>query len=363
MKIVIDCRMLGSGGIGTYLESLLPFFIKKHECFLLGDEKVLESYDGGLSSDDGVSADCTVINCNIKPFSIKELFFFPRSLISLINSCDAYYSPYCNIPNGITIPVYSTIHDVVFLDIPSLTSKAGVLIRKFFYQRAVNHSDAIFTVSAFSAERIQKHLKMRNKQVAITYNSVPEWFVTPKESTQNTVKEDFILFVGNIKRHKGLHTLLPAFAKVIEKRPELKLIIVGNSENFRTGDDTISELFESFPKDKITFTGFISNDELKEFYQKAKLLVQPSLYEGFGMPPLEALTSGTNVVLSDIPVFREIYGTFPVSFFEPENSTDLAKKILATIDCLSDFKLPETYSFQKTYSIIENTMLNKEEFK
>lgn len=365
MKIAIDCRMLGSGGIGTYLESLLPFFLKDNECILLGDEKLLEQYDGGISSENNGSPECTVVSCGIKTFSLKEMFAFPHSLLSLINSCDVYYTPYCNIPDGIKVPVYSTIHDVVFLDIPSLTSRIGVLARKFFYQRAINRSKAIFTVSAFSAERIKKHLKTHKKPVVITYNSVPEWFrnsgLQDDSHEEKLAKEDYLLFVGNIKQHKGLHTLLPAFKKVIERRPELKLVIVGNAENFRTGDDSITKAISSFPDGTIVYTGRISNDELRTYYRKARLLVQPSLYEGFGMPPLEALTSGTNVVLSDIPVFKEIYGSFPVHFFEAGNEASLADQILNTIDLPSDEAVPETYSFEKTYSIINSAILENEE--
>lgn len=367
MKLAIDCRMLGSGGIGTYLESLLPFFVKDNECILIGDEKKLEQYDGGIFSENRVSPECTVINCGIKTFSLKEMFSFPRSLLYLINSCDVYYTPYCNIPNGIKVPVFSTIHDVVFLDIPSLTSKIGVIARKFFYQRAINRSHSIFTVSAFSAERIKKHLHLGNKPVVITYNSVPEWFKDdisqPECATDKMTKEDYLLFVGNIKQHKGLHTLLPAFRKVLETKPELKLVIVGNAENFRTGDDTITKEISAFPEGKIVYTGRISNEELRIYYKKARLLVQPSLYEGFGMPPLEALTSGTNVVLSDIPVFKEIYGSYPVHFFETGNVESLTAQILNTIDLPSNVEVPETYSFEKTYSIIYTAIKQKEEHK
>lgn len=357
MRIAIDCRMLGSGGIGTYLESLLPFFLKDDECILLGNEKLLEQY----------KSDCTVVNCSIKTFSLKEMFAFPRSILSLINSCKVYYTPYCNIPGGIKVPVFSTIHDVVFLDIPSLTSRIGVFARKFFYQRAINRSQAVFTVSAFSAERIRTHLKTGKKPLVVTYNSVPDWFrksYSENETMESVqIKDESLLFVGNIKQHKGLHTLLPAFRKILEKKPQLKLVIVGNADNFRTGDDTISKEINAFPDGKIVYTGRISNEELRTYYRKAKLLVQPSFYEGFGMPPLEALTCKTNVVLSDIPVFKEIYGTFPVHFFKTGNADNLADTILSTLELPFNESVPETYSFEKTYATIYSVLLEKEDRK
>ncbi|MBP5442072.1 MAG: glycosyltransferase family 4 protein [Treponema sp.] len=348
MKIAIDCRMLGSGGIGTYLESLLPFFLKDFDCLLFGKKELIQS----VIPEQKTAA--IVVDCNIKPFSLKELFFFSKGLLKLINQCDIYYTPYCNIPHGIKIPVFSTIHDVVFLDIPSLTSRIGVMARKFFYQRGINKSKKIFTVSNFSALRINANLKLHNKKVIVTYNSVPKWFT---DKSENISKEHFLLFVGNIKKHKGLHTLLMAFDIISKQDDKLKLVIVGNSENFRTGDDSIKKLINSFHNGKILFTGRISNEEVRSYYETAKLLIQPSFYEGFGMPPLEALYCGTNVVISDIPVFMEIYKDFPVTYFHCGDSNDLAQKIQNSLDKDKPKIINRVYSFDRTYNIIKKELV------
>lgn len=348
MKIAIDCRMLGSGGIGTYLESLLPFFLKDFDCLLFGKKELIQS----VIPEQKTAA--IVVDCNIKPFSLKELFFFSKGLLKLINQCDIYYTPYCNIPHGIKIPVFSTIHDVVFLDIPSLTSRIGVMARKFFYQRGINKSKKIFTVSNFSALRINANLKLHNKKVIVTYNSVPKWFT---DKSENISKEHFLLFVGNIKKHKGLHTLLMAFDIISKQDDKLKLVIVGNSENFRTEDDSIKKLINSFPNGKILFTGRISNEEVRSYYETAKLLIQPSFYEGFGMPPLEALYCGTNVVISDIPVFMEIYKDFPVTYFHCGDSNDLVQKIQNSLDKDKPKIINRVYSFDRTYNIIKEELV------
>jgi glycosyltransferase involved in cell wall biosynthesis len=108
----------------------------------------------------------------------------------------------------------------------------------------------------------------------------------------------------------------------------------------------------------VEFTGFVSNDRLKILLAEAALLVQPSLYEGFGYPPLEAMTVGTEALISDIPVFREIYGDFPVTFFKAGDSGDLKEKLLSL---LKDKKpqrlsLPRNlagkYTFKETAGII-----------
>ncbi len=348
MKIAIDCRMTNSGGIGSYINALLPYFVKKNECILLGNKKELEKFKSDKTE---------IINLDVKTFSLKELFAFPKSILKKINECDIYYSPYFNIPCGIKIPIYTTIHDVVFLDVQGLTSKLGTLIRKFFYKYAIFKSTKIFTVSNFSKERIIHHLKCK-KTIVVTYNAVPDWFYKKdSESNLKVQKEDSILFVGNIKKHKGLSILIEAFKIARAKGFSLKLRITGNSENFRTIDKSIFEKINEMPAGSIEFTGRISDSELKNLYKKTKRLIQPSLYEGFGMPPLEAMSLGTKVIISDIPVFKEIYKDFPVTFFKSENAEDLAEKLLSIKDESSELEnIPQIYSFEKTFNIIQKTL-------
>lgn len=343
MKIAIDCRMIGSGGIGSYITALLPFFTENHQCLLFGNLKALEKFKNDRTE---------IVECTTKTFSFKELLAFPKDFSRKINECDVYYTPYCNIPSGIKIPVYSTIHDVVFLDVPGLASKTGCLIRKLFYQYAVLRSKLIFTVSEFSKERILSNLHCK-KNIVVTYNAVPDWFYSDEKGKTEVDKENSILFVGNIKKHKGLSVLVDAFVAAKKQGFSAQLKIVGNSENFRTADETIFQKIQNAPENSIVFTGRISDDDLKNLYRTTKCLVQPSFYEGFGMPPMEAMSLGTTAIISDIPVFKEIYEKFPVIYFKTGDSEDLCRKLLS-IDSekLQNVSFPEIYSFEKTFNII-----------
>ena len=179
--------MSGKSGIGTFLDEILPYLKNSgNELFLFG-------------SKEGES-------CNVKTFSLKEMFLFPKELLKKINSCDVYFSPYCNIPGGIKIPVFSTIHDIVFLDVKGLCGKIGIIARKFFYKRAIKKSKEIFTVSNFSKERIEKVLKCK-KKIAVVYNGLPNYM---EKKCPNVQKNNSIIFIGNIKKHKGLSVLLSA---------------------------------------------------------------------------------------------------------------------------------------------------------
>lgn len=344
MRIAIDCRMLGSGGIGTYLASLLPFFTAENSCVLLGEPETLAAFP--------CAGNAEIVPCRIRPFSAHDLLFFPKELARKINSCDAFYSPYCNIPAGIRIPVYATIHDVVFLDVPGLASKAGTLARRLVYKYAAARARVIFTVSEFSAGRIRERV-CRRKPVVVTYEAAPPWL--SRKKGEKTERNGAILFVGNIKRHKGLGVLLEAFRKARRRGLSQRLLIAGNAENFRTADDDARGL--AAESDGVEFTGRISDDALRQLYMRSDFLVQPSFYEGFGLPPLEAMTLGTRAVVSDIPVFREVYGDFPVLFFRAGDADDLSEKLIEAARLVGEkFLMPERYSFDRTYAVIRKTM-------
>lgn len=309
--------MIGSGGIGSFIHEMIPCFLEKNECLLIGTHEQCMDFVRMNNVE--------FCFCDVKPFSREEIFSFPKDVLDAIHKYDFYFSPYCNIPGGIEIPIFSTIHDVVFLDEKDLTGFFGRLGRKFFYQRAINFSDAVFTVSEFSKSRILANLKCK-KPISVVYNGIPKYLETPLENPP--AKKDQILFVGNIKKYKGLKTLLDACEIAWQKGFTSKLVIVGNKDNFRTGDEETVKRLESVSSQKVEFTGKISNESLKILYAESKFLVQPSLYEGFGIPPLEAMSQGTPALISDIPVFKEIYNGFPAEFFKAGDAEDLSKKLL-----------------------------------
>ncbi|MBQ9537681.1 MAG: glycosyltransferase family 4 protein [Treponema sp.] len=356
MTLAVDCRMYGKSGIGSFLAGVLPYLCSDADferILLLAAEESLEKLESAVQP---FSGRVSLQPCRVKPFSMQELLFFPKKITVLINSFSCYFSPYCNVPSGIRVPVFTTIHDLLFLDFPGLTGKAGVLARKFFYKYAVFRSKALFTVSEFSRNRIISLLSCK-KPVHVACNGIPGFMEEAKASgaLDGIPKGDYILFVGNIKAHKGLVTLLEAFS-VFQRHIESRLVIVGSAESFRTKDVSVSSLLEQ-GRDGIDFTGYVPDDRLLGLLASARLLVQPSLYEGFGIPPLEALYCGCKVVLSDIPVFKEVYSGFPVSFFRAGDAADLeARMEEAWADKSPIPPLPDRYSYKKAASVIAEGM-------
>jgi glycosyltransferase involved in cell wall biosynthesis len=358
MTVCIDCRMIDASGIGVYLRECLPWFLQSGNDFLLlGNTRRLHCYTSNTN--------VKIIECDIKPFSLKELFFFPLKTARLINRAGLFYSPFFNIPSCLAIPVYTTIHDIIFPDMPELTSRTGLAARMWFYRRAYKKSQKIFTVSEFSKSRIQHHLGT-TKPIIVTHSAIQPMFLAYRKNAQNVQKTQTIVFVGNIKKHKGLDLLLDAFCQAREEGLPHRLLVIGAKENFRTSDNAILQKVESLGSEAVTFTGFISDEQVMEYLCAATLLVQPSLYEGFCLPPLEAMVLGVHALISDIPVLKEVYAEFPVTFFRSGDSADLKEKLMVLLfnkrlpsPVLSDHLLSK-YTFEKTSSAIlrelENTI-------
>lgn len=307
IKIAVDCRMLGMSGVGVFLKNFLDSALSRYSDihFLLIGTSRLESYSHLENVD--------IQKVDVNPFSLKEFFSFP---VKEINGCDVYFNPNYNIPSGIKIPICCTIHDLLFWDVKEISSLIGRWIRILAVKRSYHLAKLVFTVSEFSLSRRHKHLGC--KEAIVTYNALRPAIVPVDIPVPD---KKYIVFVGNVKPHKGLKELLEAYTG-FGLGNIYDLVIVGDYRNFKTA---FPEILEYGKIEGISFTGKVSDEELSGLLKNASMLVQPSVYEGFGIPPMEALFLGVPVVLSDIPVFKEIYSGFPVTFFECGNPKSLAE--------------------------------------
>ena len=148
MKVAIDCRMLEMSGIGVFLHNLLNAFISGNSddnFVLFGNSNLLQEWNELKK--------VRIVETRVPIFSYREFIDFP---VSEVNRCDVFFTPNYNIPGWIRIPIFSTIHDVVFLDIENLVTPIGRLIRSLFLRRALIRSRSVFTVSEFSKNRIEE---------------------------------------------------------------------------------------------------------------------------------------------------------------------------------------------------------------
>lgn len=306
MKIAVDCRYLGKSGIGRVCQGIIDNLdYDSDEIYLVGEPKKLSGFKKAV-----------IIPDYTRPYSAKGLLKFNKKRVN--RECDALIIPNFLVPYGIKIPVHSVMHDLIFLDVKeTVNGITDYTIKKSLLKRCMKKSKTIACVSAFTKSRCEYHFPRYSGKCYVNYNGLSREVLEYGAKHSAAGKNNTIVFVGNVKRHKGLTTLLEAFSKIGDDSVTLK--IIGEKQGFITG----LELDESAYKN-VVFTGKLESDSLYYEIQNARYLVQPSVYEGFGLPPLEALYLGTQPIISDIEVFREIYGDLPVKFFKTkEELTEL----------------------------------------
>ncbi len=352
MKIAIDCRLIGKSGIGTFIVNVIRYAVDNEDIkfTLIGDKHVLAPFED--------LASCQVVECTHASFTIKELFHFPTKAV---NQCDAFFTPNFNIPLGIKVPIFSTIHDVVFFDVKGICSPIGKLIRWIYMKRALHISKVVFTVSQFSEHRIRS-IFHHHGEMKVVHNGISQELTAYRQKERNSqqAKDEYIVFLGNMKIYKGIRDLIKAY-HIAQDTYDLKckLYIIGRIDA-RTIDKKLLTMIHQHD-DKIQFITDADNHRVYELLSGARALVSPSHYEGFGIPPLEAMYLGTPAIISDIPTHREVYRETPAIFFKTGDVDDLAQKLskIPADKCNVDEIVSKKYNFQLSAKEIIHTIQEK----
>lgn len=219
-----------------------------------------------------------------------------------------------------------TIHDVSPLDHPEWYRKNYANWYKFILPNLVKRVEKVITVSYFSKERILSHAKVNEDKIEVIYLGVNDSFYKKNYSCVNYKNNSsYVLTVGSLSPRKNLETLFKAWKIVHKKNKDVKLVVVGITRKvFRErGYDSIPE--------GVIFKGFVNDSELKMLYANAQLFVFPSLYEGFGLPLLEAMAAGIPVVASDCTAIPEVVGDAGL-LVNPKNHFLLAEAMITLLE-------------------------------
>lgn len=335
MKLTIDARLINSSGIGVYIQNIIrSSLIFNYDLTLL-----YKSVDKDFYID--MSSKVKLKEYNAELYSIKELLHTPAKT----RNTDIFWSPHYNVPllNFASKLKVVTIHDVFHLAYYHTLSAAQKVYAKLMISRAVK-SDLIFTVSEFSKAEIVKYTKCNPDNIKVIYNGIDfkKFSIKTSEEQKQSVlakykiTTPFILFVGNVKPHKNLKNALSGFKEFVSNNSSLsanyKFVIAGKREGFITGDkDIYTLLSDPFYKNKVQFTGWVDDEDLPLLYQQALTFIFPSLYEGFGFPPLEAMSAGCPVISSNAACLPEMYGDAAL-YFNPLNSSEIAETLLTVIN-------------------------------
>ncbi len=310
LRIAIDARKLRDYGIGTYIRNLVRHLSRIDST----TEYVLlcRAEDCAVANELGDNFRAVVEAA--KSYSVREQFQIPLDLRR--EGIDLFHAPHYVLPPLTPCKSVVTIHDCIHLRFPQyLPNKLAYAYARGALWAATHRANRVLTVSEASKRDILKYFHIPKDKVDVIYNAIDERFgETPDHDEVARVREryqlndPFVLYAGNIKPHKNIERVIESF-HLLRRGPgmeQVKLLIIGDEISKYA---TLRRAVHKYKLHKhVRFFGFVADRTLAILYRLAAVFVFPSLYEGFGLPPLEAMASGTPVITSNVSSLPEVVG-------------------------------------------------------
>lgn len=272
-KILVDARWTGSHGIGRFADEI----IGRLGTWFPNYEKI--------------TAGLPLLN-PIEPAWLASITYIKKPSV--------YFSPGFNPPLFCKCPFIFTIHDLIHIDVIEESTRLKRLFYSNVVRPATKRAFKVLTDSNYSKARILEWTNISEESVTVVGCGVNDIFFT--ETTPYLPGFPYLLYVGNQKPHKNLPRLIQAFSHS-GLYSDFRLLISGDPNN-----TLIKEAAKFNIENKVIFTGFIPDAEMPSYYRGAHAFLYPSLYEGFGLPPIEAMAAGTPVLTSDATCLPEVVG-------------------------------------------------------
>ena len=315
MKIAIDATIIRKENTGTgfYIINLINGLAKikdGNDYYIFMNNELSKEFFNFENNN------FHIINKNFKNRIFRviwQFFLFPFELKKL--KVRVLHSPnYITPLFKLGFKVIVTIHDLTFYLFPEKFTVTKRLLFKYMLPLFIKISDKIIAVSNNTKKDILKFFKISESKVIVTFESYPEYYTYNNDSndqnilTKYGIGSKYLLFVGMIEPRKNILSILKSF-KEIDSDLELDLVIAGKKGwYYKEIELYLEKLLRIGIKNKIIFTGYVSEPELKYLYQNAFIFIYPSIYEGFGIPPLQAMACKVPVITSNLSSLPEVVG-------------------------------------------------------
>jgi len=352
MRLVIDARLYGieHRGLGRYVQELVNQLIKQDQI----NSYYLLINPANQEQPDNLPTNFHLVAAPYRVYTLAEQLYLPRLIRQL--KPDLIHYPHFNAPWLSPRPYIVTIHDLIIHHFPD---RQASVLPSFLYWlklkvyfgvigRAVKRARKIITVSQTVARDIINFYPAAADKIQVVYLAP---FLRSDDSLSSKMVgkgDNYLLAVGAAYPHKNLDRLLRAFKIVVATDKSLRLVIVGRLDYFMKKIKNLSAQLSL--TGQVIFTGQVTDNQLVDLYKNSRAYILPSLMEGFGLGPLEALRFNRPVLLSDLPVLREIIGAAG-EYFNPLDINDMArviKQALTTPDLSLVNPLPRLYDWSKT---------------
>ncbi len=336
MRIALDARAWNWTGIGRYIRNLAFEYYKNprgNQFVLLvpnGEEKKIQNELGDTENM------FEYIGVEPSYYSVKEQTVFLHQLNN-VPHVDLVHFAHFNVPVLYKKPYVVTIHDITRFIFPgqkrqSLLQQVGY---EYVFASAVKNARSVIAVSKTTARDMQL-LPFHAKKIEVIYEGLEEKFFREiSEDSRKKVREHinikhkYVLFVGVWMSHKNIFRLIDAFEVVLKSHPDTKLVITGKYQEGYS--DLTGYVQEKNLANHIVFPGFVPDELLPALYAEASLMAFPSLYEGYGLPPLEAQACGTPVTASNVSSMPELLQK-SAQYVNPESVHDIARGMSAVLE-------------------------------
>jgi glycosyltransferase involved in cell wall biosynthesis len=357
MRVAIDIRRAGDFGIGTYIRNIINQLARtdsETEYLLIGEQRHLQQLDP-------LPGNYKLLEYGYEPGSFHTHMHLPFLLRK--HDVDILHMPWFYAPAVVPTRLVLTVHDLTDVLAPPVGATPLVQAgRLYFARRALARADRILAVSHSSKRELSRVFGVPEKKVEVVYNALDERFLRepmPNDADRvlerHAVTDPFVLYAGNIKPQKNLPRLIEAFAVAkadLRDRPEyagLKLLLIGDSAEEHS--DLRRAVLRSRVQGEVRFLGFVPHSVLRVFYSRAAAFLFPSLYEGFGLPPLEAMAHGTPVLTSSASSLPEVFADAAL-LVNPENVFEIARGIrqILTEDVTREALIRRGHDLVRKYS-------------
>jgi len=355
MRIGIDARFYGpvGKGLGRYTQEVVDNIMKITSADSgAGFNFVIflspENFDEFVCENDKVKKICLTMRW----YSWQEQLIMPWYIWR--EKLDLIHFPHFNVPVLTPCKFVVTIHDLILTHFPTLRAttlnpliyRLKNLAYRLVIFCAIRRSKKIITVSEFTKQDLITQFKVAADKIHVTYEGVAnlakgrDSLFVAKLDNQETlhqyhIEHNFLLYVGNAYPHKNLETLLRVFAKLLPLKPDLRLVLIGKEDYFYQRVHDHARALNLWQKENVNspvvFPGYVSDAQLEILYAEASAYIFPSLYEGFGLPPLEAMAKGCPVISSNRTSLPEILGPAAL-YFNPDDEADMLSAVLKIFD-------------------------------